>query len=83
MHLILSSNVIWHAYRLIAEMKIFRLGVSLICLLYVKENGLAKKYNIKRHNILLQIPRIFRYINNKKSIVIIMQIIMIINTNQH
>ena len=35
--LILSNNVIWHAYRLIAETKIFRLGGSLICLLYVKE----------------------------------------------
>ena len=32
MPLILSSNVIYHAYRLIAETKIFRLGVSLICL---------------------------------------------------
>ena len=37
MPLIPSNNVIWHAYRLIAEIKIFRLGVSLICLLNVKE----------------------------------------------
>ena len=35
--LILSSYVIWHAYRLIAETNIFGLGGSLICLLYVKE----------------------------------------------
>ena len=48
MPLILSSNVICHAYRLIAETKIFRLGVSLICLgggmdLYVKEEWIGKK----------------------------------------
>ena len=41
--LILSSNVIWHAYRLIAETKIFRLGVSLICLSYVKDEWIGKK----------------------------------------
>ena len=40
---ILSSNVIWHAYRLVAETKIFRLGVSLICLLKVKEEWINKK----------------------------------------
>ena len=28
---------IWHPYRSIAETKIFRLGVSLMCLLYVKK----------------------------------------------
>ena len=52
MPLILSSNVIWHAYRLIAETKIFRLGVSLICLSYVKEEWMAKKYNTERQYIL-------------------------------
>ena len=41
--LILSSNVIWHTYRLMAETKIFRLGVSLICYLYVKEEWIGKK----------------------------------------
>ena len=43
MPLILSSNIIWHAYRLKAETKIFRLGVSLIYLLYVKEEWTGKK----------------------------------------
>ena len=43
MPLILSSNVIWNAYRLIAENKIFRVSVSLICLLYVKEKWIGKK----------------------------------------
>ena len=71
MPLIPSSNVIWNAYRLIAETKIFRLGVSLICLLYVKEEWIGKKYNTERYNILLQIPRIFRHIYNKWSILII------------
>ena len=42
--LILSSNVIWHAYRAIAETKIFRLGVSLICPIYGQsEEWIAKK----------------------------------------
>ena len=41
--LILSSNVIWHGYWLIAETKIFRLGVSLLCLLNVKEEWIGKK----------------------------------------
>ena len=41
--LILSSNVIWHPYRLIAEAKIFRLDVYLIYLLYVKEERIGKK----------------------------------------
>ena len=35
--LMLPSNVIWHAHRLIAETKTSRLGVSLMCPLYVKE----------------------------------------------
>ena len=35
--LILSRYVIWHAYKSIAEAKIFRHGVSLICPLYVKK----------------------------------------------
>ena len=43
MPLILSSDVIWHAYRLKVKTKIFRLGVSLICLLYVKEAWIGKK----------------------------------------
>ena len=43
MPLILSSNVIWDDYRLIAETKIFRFGVSLTCLLYVKEERVGKK----------------------------------------
>ena len=34
--LILSSYVIWKAYRSIEETKVFRLDISLICLLYVK-----------------------------------------------
>ena len=41
--LILSSNVIWHAYRLIVETKISKLGVSLICLLQIKEEWIGKK----------------------------------------
>ena len=42
--LMLLSNVIWHVHRLIAETKTSRLGVSLMCPLYIKEvwNGLAK-----------------------------------------
>ena len=43
MRLVLSSNVIWHAYRLIAETKIFKLGVSPMYLLYVKEERIGKK----------------------------------------
>ena len=43
MPLILSSNAIWHAYSLIGETKIFRLGVSLICVLFVKEEWIGKK----------------------------------------
>ena len=38
----MSSNVIWHVYTLIAETKIFRLGVSLICLLYLKEQWIGQ-----------------------------------------
>ena len=39
-----SKNVIWHAYRSIAETKIFRLGVTLIYPLYVKkEESISKK----------------------------------------
>ena len=34
MLVILSSNVIWHAYRSMSENKIFRLDVPLICPLY-------------------------------------------------
>ena len=34
MLLILSSNVIWHAYRSVSENKIFRLDVPSICPLY-------------------------------------------------
>ena len=60
--LILSSNVIWHAYRLIAETKIFRLGVFLICLLYVKEKWIGKMYSTEIYNILLQILIIVRHI---------------------
>ena len=42
--LILSSNVIWHVDRSIAETKIFRLGVSLIRPWYVKkEEWIGKK----------------------------------------
>ena len=44
MPLTLSSNVIWRAYRLVAETKIFRLVVSLF---YVKEEWIGKKYNKK------------------------------------
>ena len=38
--LILFSNVIWHAYRLIAETKIFRLGGYIFYML--RKNKLAK-----------------------------------------
>ena len=42
--MILSSKVIWHAYTSIAETKIFRLGVSLICPSYLKkEEWIGKK----------------------------------------
>ena len=47
--LILSSNVIWHAYRLMAETKIFRLGLSLICLLHDKEESIGKKNYYRKH----------------------------------
>ena len=33
----------WHDYESIAETKIFRLGVFLICPLYVKEEWIGKK----------------------------------------
>ena len=46
--LILSSNFIWHAYRLIAETKIFKLVVSLICFLYVKEVWIGKKVDYRK-----------------------------------
>ena len=50
MSLILSSNVIWHAYRLIAETKIFRLGGSLSHISsMLRKNKLAKKYNTERY----------------------------------
>ena len=38
-----TSNVIWHAYRMIPETKFFRLVVSLLCLLHVKEERIDKK----------------------------------------
>ena len=54
--MMLSSSVIWHAYRLIAETNPFRPGVSLIYLLYVKEEWIDKKvYYRKKRNISLQI----------------------------
>ena len=65
MPLILSDNIIWPAYRFIAENKIFRLGVSLLYFYMFRRNGLAKKNDTKRYNILLQMPRIFRHIHNK------------------
>ena len=37
----------------------------------LRRNGLAKKYNTERFNILLQIPRIFKHIYIKWSILII------------
>ena len=40
----LSTNVIWHAYRSIAETKIFRLGIFLIYPIYAKkEEWISKK----------------------------------------
>ena len=51
--LILSSKFIWHAYRLIAETKIFRLGLSLISFLNVKDEWIRKKVDYKRYNILI------------------------------
>ena len=64
MSLTLSSNIIWHVYRSIAETKVFRLGVSLICLLYVKANELAKKvYDRKiKHITSYILPRIYCYL---------------------
>ena len=38
----------WHAYTWIAETKILRLGVSLICLLYVKEAWIGKKVYFRK-----------------------------------
>ena len=68
MPLILSSNVTWDAYRLIAETNIFRIGVSLyvFCIMLTR-NKLAKKYITERYNIFLKIPRILRHIYNKWS----------------
>ena len=43
MLLVLCNNVIWHAYRSIAETKIFRLGESLIYPLYVKKEEWISK----------------------------------------
>ena len=45
-------NVIWHAYRLIAETKIVRLGESLICLLYVKEEWMGKKVKMLKEDVI-------------------------------
>ena len=56
---------------MISETKIFRLGVSLICLLYVKEEWIGKKYNTERYNKLRQMLRTFWHIYNKWSIMII------------
>ena len=68
MPLILSSNVTWHAYRLIAETNIFRLGVSLyvFCIMLTR-NELAKKYITERYNTFLKMRRILRHIYNKWS----------------
>ena len=41
--LILPTNVNWHAFRLTAETKIFKLRVFFICLLYAKEEWVGKK----------------------------------------
>ena len=43
MSLILCKNVIWHAYRSIAEIKILRLGESLTYSLYVKKEEWISK----------------------------------------
>ena len=42
MPLILSRNFIWHAYRLIAETKIFRLEYPSYAFYMLRRNGLAK-----------------------------------------
>ena len=39
----LFSNVVGYVYSFLAETNIFRFGVSLICLLYVKEEWVGKK----------------------------------------
>ena len=60
--LILPSNVIWHADRLIAETKIIGLGVYPSYASYMlRKNELAKKY-IRERYILLQIAKILRHI---------------------
>ena len=43
MLLTLSSNVFWNTFRSIAGSKIVRLGASLKCPLYVKEEWIRKK----------------------------------------
>ena len=59
----LSSNVIWHPYRLIAETKNFRFVYPSYVFYMRRRNGLAiyySKYITERYKILLQIPRILR-----------------------
>ena len=50
--LILSGNVIWHASKLLAETKVFRLAVSVMCFYMLKRNALAKKYITERYILL-------------------------------
>ena len=48
MPLILPSSVIWNAYKLMQETKISRLGVSLMCPLYVIKVELIGKESYYR-----------------------------------
>ena len=65
MPMILSSNVILFAYRSIAETIIFRLDVYPICSLYVKKEEWVREKITEKWNLLIQIPRIVRYIYSK------------------
>ena len=61
----LPSNIIWHAYRLIAETKIFRLSVSLICSLYVKKEEWIGKFTLSPLETAYGIVNMFQ-VNSKE-----------------
>ena len=58
-------NVIWYAYRSIAEINIFRLGVSLICPLYAKEEWIGKKLYYRKIKYITSNTENLRYIYNE------------------
>ena len=59
MTLILSDNIIWHAYR----HQIFRLVISLICTFCIEdEEWIGEKLHYRKINTLLDIARLLRYI---------------------